>query len=87
MLMPTRSVAGFGGTCEPPDDRQPVHHHRATEASAPTAAADRHRPGPPVRDWFIYLLFNGTSSTIAMQYPWGLTLVAFFKILIFIVVS
>ena len=35
----------------------------------------------------IYLLLSGTSSTIAMQYPWGFTEVAFFTILIFIVIS
>jgi hypothetical protein len=32
-----------------------------------------------------YRLFNGTSSTIAKQNPWGLTVVAFFTIWIFIV--
>jgi hypothetical protein len=32
-------------------------------------------------------LFNGTSSTIDMQNPWGLTAVAFFTMVIFIVVS
>lgn len=86
MLMPTRKVEDVRSAVGPRGDRQ-ADRHTATEVSAPTATIDWRRLGRGVRAWFIYLLFNGTSSTIAMQYPWGLTLVAFFTIVIFIVVS
>ena len=86
MLTPIRRVAG-GRTREPAEFRHAADEHNTTEASAPTAAIDWRRLGPSVIAWFIYRLFNGTSSTIDMQNPWGLTLVAFFTILIFIVIS
>ena len=83
--MPMRSIAGFGGPFELAGDVQPAHQQTHTAARTPTAVVDRR--GPPVRVCDIYLLLSGTSSTIAMQYPWGLTLVAFFTMVIFIVVS
>jgi hypothetical protein len=61
--------------------------HSNTVASAPTAAIGRRRLVCSVLAVVIYRLFNGTSSTIIMQNPWGLTLVAFFTMVIFIVVS
>jgi hypothetical protein len=84
--MPIRSIAGFGGSFELAGDLQPAHQQTATAAKTPTAVADRRR-APRVRVRCIYLLLSGTSSTIAMQYPWGLTAVAFFTMVIFIVVS
>ena len=84
--MPMRSIAGFGGPFEVAGDLQPSHQQTITARRTPTAVVDRRR-APRVRVCCIYLLLSGTSSTIAMQYPWGLTLVAFFTMVIFIVVS
>ena len=79
-----RKIAGVDGRVlpEPPHAAEP-----STNDSAPTIAKGGRQSVRCSGLSAIYLLVSGTSSTMAMQYPWGLTLVAFFTMVIFIVVS
>jgi predicted secreted protein len=85
-LTPIRNVPDARGS-DPVGLRHAADEHSTTEASAPTAPMKRPRLVRAVLAVIIYRLFNGTSSTMAQQYPCGLTLVAFFTMVIFIVVS
>ena len=86
MLTPTRSVADAVEPCEALGPWHALPEKNESNTSAPTTNAIRVcRLARSVASSGIYCLFSGTSSTIEMQYPWGLTLVAFFTILIFIV--
>jgi hypothetical protein len=67
---------------EPPHAAEP-----SSNDSAPTTTKGGRRPVRCSGFSAIYLLLRGTSSTMVMQNPWGLTLVAFFTMVIFIVVS
>jgi hypothetical protein len=87
VLTPIRSVVGAAAPPEETEPRHPIVEANENERSAPTTKIGWRRLAHSAAPYGIYLLFNGTSSTIAMQYPWGLTLVAFFTIVIFIVIS
>jgi hypothetical protein len=60
---------------------------RTTAESAPTTLVGWRLLIHRLVHFPIYLFASAASSTIAMQYPWGLTVAAFFRMVIFIVVS